>query len=205
MKIRAAVVGVGAVLAPAWVQADAPVPAPTSAAVPAEVQIVPAENGRIGAWLVAGPFHSATFGNAAKKRPPFEALNQPAEGVDESRMTPLYGRRVDGDPSTPPSLSSPRNRSPLWTLAASNEGAIDLQALLHASEPDVIAYVAGTLHAVRGGRYYLLVGADDGVRVSIDGRPIFVRDESRPERDDDDMIALDLAAGDHTILFKLQT
>ena len=59
------------------------------------------------------------------------------------------------------SRPSPSSSSlpPVWTVGASNEGAIDLQALLHATEHDVIAYAAGTLHVGRAGRYYILVAA----------------------------------------------
>jgi poly(3-hydroxybutyrate) depolymerase len=49
----------------------------------------------------------------------------------------------------------------------------------------------------------LLLGADDDVRVFIDGRLAYTREESRPARDDDDILPLDLAAGEHTLLFAL--
>jgi predicted esterase len=147
-----------------------------------DARIALSADGRVGAWLVSGPFHSSTFDLKKKPSAP-EALRQAPEGVDETRLVAREG--------------------PVWTLASSNEGPIDLKAFLHATEPDVIAYVGGTLHVSRAGRYHLLVGADDGVRVSVDGRTVFTRDEARPERDDDDMIPLDLAAGDHALLFKL--
>ncbi len=203
MKTRLAIVAFAATLAPTLAKADGA----------AEVRMAPSEAGRLGAWLIAGPFHSATF--ADKKKPtPLDALSRPPEGVDEAHIVPSAGKLVDGTPSTPTPTPTPNSTAtstrpphpkppPLWTIASSNEGAIDLQSLLHASEPDVIAYAAGTLHVARPGRYYLLVGADDGARVSIDGRTVLLRDESRPERDDDDMVAIDLAAGDHPVLAKL--
>ena len=49
----------------------------------------------------------------------------------------------------------------------------------------------------------MLVGADDGLRVLVDGKAVVQRDEFRPARDDDDMIALDLTAGDHALVLKL--
>ena len=201
MRIRGAIVGVAAAVVPALVRADA-LPVASSD----EVRVIPAEDGRVGAWLVVGPFHSATFADRKKPATP-EALNQPPQGIDEARLAPRAGRLVDGTvPPTappPPTGAARRPSPPVWALASSNEGAIDLQALLHVSEPDVVAYAAGTLHVVHGGRYYLLVGADDGVRISVDGRPVFLRDESRPERVDDDMVPLDLSAGDHSLLLKL--
>jgi predicted esterase len=184
-------VGFAALLAAALVGADA---RPAANSVEG-VRVVPAEDGRIGTWLVVGPFRSATFDDRKKPATP-EALNRPPPGVDETHLGPRAGSAVGASATT---ASSP----PVWTIAASNEGAIDLQSLFHASDPDLIAYAAGTLHVDRAGRYYVLVGADDGVRVFVDGRPVFLRDEARPEREDDDMIRLDLPAGDHSILVKL--
>ena len=48
-----------------------------------------------------------------------------------------------------------------------------------------------------------MLGVDDGVRVSVDGRVVLTRDDGRPVRDDDDIVPLDLAAGDHAIVLKL--
>ena len=67
----------------------------------------------------------------------------------------------------------------------------------------LVAYAAGTLHLEKAGTYHLLLGADDGVSVTIDGKHVFLRDEARPQRDGDDLITVDLAAGDHPIVLKL--
>jgi len=177
------------------------------ALAPSEARLVPSPDGRVGAWLVAGPFHSSTFAEKKKPGTP-EALAHPPEGIDETKIVVRRGAMVDGTAApAPPSSRGSKPKTappvPVWTIASSNEGAIDLLPILHATELDVVAYAAGTLHVARTGRYYLLVGADDGLRVSVDGHPVFMRDEARPERDDDDMIPLDLAAGDHALLFKL--
>ncbi len=156
--------------------------ADVSASASTDARIALSTDGRVGAWLVSGPYHSSTFPLKKKPTAP-EALQRAPEGVDEAQLVVREG--------------------PTWILGSSNEGAVDLKSLLHATEPDVIAYVAGTLHVARAGRYYLLLGADDGLRASVDGRVVFTRDEARPERDDDDMIPVDLAAGDHPLLFKL--
>ncbi|MGO8999521.1 MAG: hypothetical protein ACLQVI_39860, partial [Polyangiaceae bacterium] len=57
MKTRLAIVAFAATLAPTLAKADGA----------AEVRMAPSEAGRLGAWLIAGPFHSATF--ADKKKP----------------------------------------------------------------------------------------------------------------------------------------
>ena len=179
--------------------------------MPAEARVAPSSDGKVGAWLAVGPFPSATFAET-KKPAGLAALNGAPEGVDESRIIVRAGARVDGSAAptpaaTPSPTRGPRPRPvPTWTLAASNEGSIDLLALFHPTDGDLVAYVAGTLHVApvaHHGRYFLLLGADDGIRASVDGRVVFQRDESRPARDDDDMVPLDLDAGDHPLLFKL--
>ncbi len=197
MKIGGTIAGLTTLLVPLALRADVPAAA-SPAALAGEVRLAPAESGRIGAWLVIGPFHSATFADKKKPTSP-AALMQAPRDVDEARIAIRAGRQIDGSPST----STGRNRAPVWTVAATNEGAIDLQAALHATEPDVIAYAGGTFHVAHAGRFFLLLGADDGVRAYVDGRPVFLRDESRPEREDDDIVPLDLSAGDHGILLKL--
>jgi hypothetical protein len=98
-----------------------------------------------------------------------------------------------------------------WKLVAAAGGdpgsegsrAIDLKtALDDAHGKDLFAYASGKLHVETAGRYYLLLGVDDGVRVSVDGAVVLIRDDARPMRDDDDVIPLDLAAGDHDLLLK---
>ncbi len=133
------------------------------------VELAPAEDGSLGAWLLLGPF-------PAKAPPPDDGSLAP--GPDAA-----FGKR--------------------WTLASTSEGPIDLRAELHARGTELVAYAAGTLHVEQEGRYLLLLGADDGVRVFIDHKAVFTRDESRPQRDDDDIVPVDLAAGDHALLLRL--
>jgi poly(3-hydroxybutyrate) depolymerase len=137
------------------------------------VELAPAPDGSLGAWLVAGPYVSPSHTGKTSARP----------AIDETTLAPTLG--------------------PAWTLASSASGPIDLKAALHARENDVIGYAGGTLHVEAPGRYLLLVGADDGLVVSVDGQEVYRRDESRPQRDDDDMVTMDLRAGDHSLLLKL--
>jgi poly(3-hydroxybutyrate) depolymerase len=111
--------------------------------------------------------------------------------VDEASLDPRLG-------TTPGWKEGPR-----WLIASSGDGPIDVKGALHVREVDVIAYAAAVLHVETAGRYHLFIGADDGLRVMVDGKPVFTRDEARPQRDDDDLIALDLGAGDHLVVLKL--
>jgi predicted esterase len=148
--------------------------APPPAADPQVVRMVPSPAGRIGAWLLAGPFK--------------------APGVDASALRPSLGDVVPEARVKDP---------PRWILASSSEGPIDVKAALRANQSDVFAYAAGTLHLDESGKVHLLVGTDDGLRLSVDGKVVVSRDEPRPFREDDNMVALDLAAGDHSILLEL--
>src|SRR5580704_9708126 len=91
---------------------------------------------------------------------------------------------------------------PAWKVVSSGDGLLNLGEALD-SKSDRFAYAGGVLHVTHGGRHTLLVGADDGVAVLIDGKRVFARDEPRPQRDDNDLVALDLAPGDHTVVLAL--
>jgi len=154
------------------------------------VELAPAADGSLGAWLVLGPYPSTTH---AEKQTSARALEAPPPalrdlGVDESTLAP------GGDGAT---------AGLRWTIASASEGPIDLKAALHARANDLIGYAAGTVHVEQAGRYLLLIGADDGLRLSVDGKVVFTRDESRPQRDDDDLVPVDLDAGEHRVLLKL--
>ena len=154
------------------------------------MRIAPSSSrGALGAWLVAGPFKAG--------RP---ALETAPAGVDEAALAPSSGAALGGERDFGGPKKKPAAR---WIIASSNEGAIDLKAALEPSGPELVAYAAGSLHVERAGRYLLLLGVDDGLRVSVDGRVVLTRDDGRPVRDDDDIVPLDLAAGDHAIVLKL--
>ncbi len=178
-------------------QADA---TPASSSHDDQVRIAPGPDGGLGAWLVLGPFPSATHGTASgqtKSAPAGAALTTPPSGVEEAELAPRAGTAAG--PALPP-----RGEPPRWTLASGSEGTVDLVAPLGAAQKsDLVAYAAGVLHVGKPGRHYLLLGCDDGVRVSIDGRVVLTRDDARPVREDDDVVPLELTAGDHLVVLKL--
>lgn len=182
-------------------QATAPDTTPPQPSPPTlsatEARIAPSRAGALGAWLLVGPFRSATFANKKKLAGP-DALAQPPPGVDEEHLAPRLGAAVpSGDVHNEPA------KTPRWILASSDAGPIDVKSALKQKESDVVAYAAGTLHVARAGKVLILVGADDGLRLWVDGKVVLTRDESRPFRNDDDLVALDLAAGDHALRLKL--
>ncbi|MDF2698290.1 MAG: hypothetical protein K0S65_6673 [Labilithrix sp.] len=171
-----------------------------------DVRLAPSSAGVLGAWLVAGPFKASG-----------PALDAAPVGIDEKRLAPSLNAVVGGErdlgqgkrrpaakwklvSSGPPLLGSGPTQDP----GSEGSRTIDLKASLEdAGGSDMVAYAAGRLHIEQAGRHYLLLGVDDGVRVSVDGAVVFSRDDARPVRDDDDVIALDLAAGDHDVVLKL--
>lgn len=159
---------------------------------PPLARIAPSADGHLGAWLLLGPYKSAS--NGVKTKAP-DPLATPPPDVDESTLAPSLG----GEGPKQAGMKDP----PKWVLAESGDGALDVKAALAARAADVVAYAAGTLHLARPSKLLLLLGTDDGVRVFVDKKPVFSRDEARPQRDDDDLVPLDLGAGDHSILLKL--
>jgi poly(3-hydroxybutyrate) depolymerase len=105
------------------------------------------------------------------------------------------------------SFSSGVTTSARWTVESSNGGPLDVKkALKPGSEKgNVYATAAGVLRIGAGaaGRYWLGLGVDDGVELYVDGKRVFARDEARPERDDDDVVPLDLSAGEHPVALVL--
>jgi hypothetical protein len=148
--------------------------APLSAAAK-DVRVVPAADGSIGAWLVVGPYRA-------------KAIDTVPPGIDERALPPTFG-------GAQVRLATP----------SGDERRIDVKAAL--GEPtaaDAIAYAYARLHVETPGRYVWLLGVDDGVRLFVDGAPTFTRDVARAYREDDDVVPMDLAAGDHDIVLKLR-
>src|ERR1700722_4594059 len=86
-----------------------------------------------------------------------------------------------------------------WRVLSAGEGPLDLGTPPDSKNNDRYAYAGGVLHVEHPGRHTLLLGASDGVVVLVDGKRVFGRDETRPQRDDDDLVPLDLTAGDHRL------
>ncbi|MGH7327164.1 MAG: hypothetical protein ACREJX_02315, partial [Polyangiaceae bacterium] len=140
------------------------------------VRIAPGPDGALGAWLVIGPFHTPT---SAVKTKTTEMMSPDIESApndnDEHELAPNLGDAWDGDKraGNAPDPKSPGNSAPTWVLASSGVGPIDVKAALKTKEADVVGYAAGTLEIARGGKFVILLGIDDGVRLTVDGKTIF--------------------------------
>lgn len=175
-----------------------------------EAQIALSSRGVVGAWLALGPF------KVGSKASPLDAIPVGLGASDDRNLIATANDTVGGDRD----LGKGRRPPARWTIISSGppvttsgagqdpgaEGArsIDVKATLEdATGSELIAYAAGRLHLEKKGRYLLLLSVDDGVRVSVDGKVVFSRDDARPLRNDDDIIPLDLDAGDHDVVLKL--
>jgi predicted esterase len=167
-------------------------PAPAAA----DVSIVPSSEGRIGAWLALGPIAATSKGNRAPRNMETNAL----AGADEQALVGRFGKTVsisapDGDADAPTTAS--------WRVVSSGTGPIDVAASLNLKGGEAFAFLYGVLHLTEPLKGHLLLGSSDGARVYIDKKLISSVDWFRPQRDDEDMARLDLAAGDHPIVIKL--
>lgn len=153
----------------------------------ADVRLGAGTSGGLGAWLVAGPYKAAPDGLAS---PP------PGLGGDDRNLAPVWGKAAGNR------LRKKRPEPTTWS-AIGTVGALDVGKALETSDGDQIAYAALGLEVQRAGRYGLLLSADDGVRVSLDGKAIFTRDGGHAFRDDDELLWLDLAEGRHDLVLKL--
>lgn len=170
-----------------------------------DVRLAPeATQGALGAWLVAGPFKASR-----------QALDAPPLGLpNDTSLRAVLGAELGAMRDLGPGKSRAPARWALVSTGGSAVGAqdpgtdgartLDLKAALEdCTGTNLVAYASGRLHVERAGHYFLSLGVDDGVRVSVDGAVVHVRDDARPVREDDDIVALDLSAGDHEIVLKL--
>ena len=154
----------------------------------ARCRVVPGTEGEVSTWLVAGPW-------AVPRPRPSPTL---AATLDRLLGAPPAGLTVpesDLRPGVPTSGVA-------WRGAASPRDHLDVGAAVGGRGPRM-AYAAVTLDAATEGDRYLFLGTDDAVLVLLDGREVFRRAAARASRDDDDVVALHLAAGRHAMVVKL--
>ncbi len=145
----------------------------------ADVVIRPGPHGGLGIWLVAGPL----FGTEANLR--FTAQTDTGTGgIQVAQGASVLPGRTLG-------------------LLQARSGRFDLQQALRA-QPNAFALFAGILRATAPTRVVLILGTDDGVRVTVDDRVLLDKDLWRPALHDDDAVEFDLSPGDHPLLIRLR-
>lgn len=143
----------------------------------------PGPSGGLGLWLTAGPL----FGSERGLR--FTTLR---DGPDDERTVV----RIESGRDVLPGRG--------FELLVARHGRYDLRKELRAPRSNTYALFAGVLRARSPSKVVLQIGADDGVRVTLDGQVVLNRDLWRPPLHDDDVVELDLAPGDHALLIRLR-
>ena len=144
-------------------------------------------DGRVSVLVVAGPYARGIPGGRGQAL----ALGDRPEGMPPTAPMALGGACVGA-------------RCSARTVVATGSGGVfDLRELLHPRPGHALGYAGFVVRARRACRAVLLVGASDGLRITLDGRPLLTREEARPSRADDDAVALDLPEGDHAIGLEL--
>ena len=138
----------------------------------AATRIVPAEDGSLGAWLVAG----AIPANAGEK-------------LDATTARPVEGTRLVDQPW-----------APRWRVVATDDGAINLEKELSAGKKaGPWAMLGGELQLARDLHGWLLLSFDGGATALVDGKPLWSRDVERIRAGSWDAIPLELPKGAHRL------
>lgn len=148
----------------------------------ADVIVRPGPTGGLGLWLVAGPL----FGSESNLR--FTTDGQP-DGKGDRIVEVNQGATVVPGRT--------------FSLRQATAGRYDLGKLLRA-QANSYALFACVLRAAKPTTLVLVLDADDGVRVTLDGRVVLNQDLVRPPLHADDAVKFDLAAGDHPLLIRLR-
>ncbi len=141
-----------------------------------DVAIVPSADGRIGAWLVAGPVPIAS----AKK-------------LDLATVVASEGAKLTKD-----------GWAPRWQAVGSGTSALDLAKTLSVgSDPGPYAVVGGVLSLKEDFDGWLLVSADGAIEIRIGPERPLTRDSPRLRAGSWDVVPVKLAAGAHRLTFLL--
>lgn len=170
---------------------------PTFAAGEAPVSGIrwaPSVEGRLGAWLVVGPFREAEAKKGTKARPPQLAFVPP--GLDEARLAPALGAPVGVD------------ERPFVVAASDGSSGVDLRSALGlgngAREAEYLAYAGILLEAGTAQRGFLLIQGAEALQVVVNGRVHYAR-EAPLASGDEDQVPLRLSRGAHRVVLKVRS
>jgi poly(3-hydroxybutyrate) depolymerase len=156
----------------------------------ADVTLAPGPTGAFAAWLVAAPLRFGVRGTAPRSA--VLNLDQALPpGAPAAGLVPQAGQAAPGAPRV------------TWRALASPGEALDLAAATKVPPGEALALAGGVLRVSQPFAGFLLLGADDGVAVYVDGRLAFRRDDPRPPARDSDAVPLELGPGDHPVVIAL--
>ena len=141
----------------------------------ADIELAPAADGYVGAFLVVGPLSAGT------------RLDDKWGSLDA-----VFGRAAG--PGVPGS----------WQLLYDGRAAIDLQRKLGSQRAGNRALAAGVLSLSESFDGWLLVSVDGALTVSIDGAVVWSRSGQRQRGNSWDTISVELDSGDHAVILALE-
>ena len=166
-----------------WGFANAQAPTPTPAPKLKDEMRQPWQRGDwnyLRQWLIAGPFpctlESDCLGAAGS-----EAAIRPKDGQEQ--------KRADGT-------------SVKWRPVKSWDDTVGLDDP-DGSRAGTVAYAFKTISRPKAGKAQLSLGSADGIRVWVNGKPVFARDGARSLTVDEDQVEVDLVSGDNAVLVKV--
>lgn len=167
-----------------------------------ELELAQLEEDLGRAELAAARYRALGFAEAAHVLGPLDAVGgdaivrSPDPGLvpDEGALWPDPGLRLPGKLA---------GQEIGWRALAglSRRGALVLDAALR-PDTEALAYVAVELRSARGRTVALRLGSPGGVKVWLDGAPVFERAVTRAAQPDQEAVPLWLSAGRHRLLIK---
>lgn len=151
----------------------------------ADVELSPGPTGAVGAFLLVS-------GRAAKaeKTARLDVDFPLPEGVEPT------GKGLVG--------LAPTGGRAVVSFVESATGVVDLAHAWKAEHVEAVGLAHGVLRVGEGGfSGFLSVGVDDGVLVLVDGKELFRSDDARAGGEDEHLVRVKLAAGDHPLVLKL--
>ncbi len=123
-------------------------------------------------------------------------LVNPTIGVNEP--LPPDGK----EPSLSQVYRTPDGRSLKWSIVRAPSGILDLGAAM-TPNIDTVGYASFAIHSPEDKDVSLLVGSDDGIKVYLNGTPLYTKRVARALVEDQDHITLSLKKGWNTVLLKV--
>lgn len=153
-------------------------------------------------WVVCGVFPNAPGAGATGSDR--TATGKAGEGFYIDYLA-AEGGEAAIRPAAGATVRRPDGTAARWTAYRSPKDEIDFRSVF-AGQPcdNVVAYAFGTVRRDAPGKAYLALGSDDSVKVWLNGKLVHEKVVGRAVQADDDVVPVDLAAGENAVLLKVE-
>jgi len=150
-------------------------------------------------WLVCGPLPNPP--RADRKR----INNHPVGAGFDTDYLQALGGEAAARPAAGRIVRLPDGSTIAWTAYTSDGDSIQFANAFGGKETgNRVAYAFRTLRRDKAGRAFLGIGSDDSVKVYLNGKRVHEHVVGRGIRADDDVVPVDLVAGDNALLVKVE-